>query len=194
MPADGPAHPMGRLTRIVCRGLLAATFLVCTGVTSEALQRMVRALVAKYDDAPVIVRQASVRLVRTYSAPSQYQLATSPDGHEIRVKRSRVRYANRADQQIPTYLLEGYLEVENKTREDVEAVQITSVFLNAFRERIGTDEHSVSKPLEPRAIRRVDWSKTLPHEETYEVYFVVTAVRFRNGEIWSPAEELILQP
>lgn len=194
MPADVPPHPMVRVTRIVFRCLLAAEFLVCAGTTSEALQRMLRTQVAKYDDAPVIVRQASVRLVRTYSAPTQYQLPTAPEGYEIRVKRSRVRYANRADQQIPTYVLEGYVEVENTTREDVEAVQITSVFLNAFRERIGTDEHSLTRPLEPREIRRVDWSKTLPHEETYEVYFVVTAVRFRDGEVWTPTEELILLP
>ena len=178
----------------VCRLLVAAGILVGIGTTSEAMPRTVYAKAAKYDEAPVVVRQASVRLVQTYSSPTQYPLATSPDGYEVKVKRSRVRYANRADQQAPTYLLEGSVELENETRRPVEAVQVTTVFLNAFRERIGTDRHVIAKPLESREIRRLDWSKSLPHEDVFEVYFVVTAVRFADGEVWAPTEELVFLP
>jgi hypothetical protein len=182
-----------RLTQ-ACRLLLAAGILVGPAGTSEALQRTVPAKPAKYDEAPVVVRQASVRLVETYSAPTQYPLATSPEGYEIRVKRSRVRYANRANQQVPTYLLEGHVEVANETRRPVEAMQITTVFVNAFGERIGTDRSSIAQGLAPRKSRRIDWSKSLPHHEVFEVYFVVTAVRFADGEVWTPTEELILLP
>ena len=180
--------------RTEARLILAAVMLLGAGAASEARQRTVRAKPATYDEAPVVVRQASVRLVQTYSSPSQYPLATAPDGYEVKVKRSRVRYANRANQQVPTYLLEGSVELENETRRDVEAVQVTTVFLNAFGERISTDRHAIANPLEPRQTRRIDWSKNLPHEEVFEVYFVVTAVRFADGDVWTPTEELVILP
>lgn len=183
-------HPCLR----ACRLLTAAGLVAGAGATAQAMQHTVHAKAAKYDEAPVVVREASVQMVQTYSSPTQYPLATAPDGYEVKVKRSRVRYANRADQQVPTYLLEGSVELENATRRHVEAVQVTTVFLNAFRERIGTDRHVIAKPMEPRQIMRIDWSKSLPHQEVFEVHFVVTAVRFSDGDVWTPTEELILLP
>lgn len=174
-------------------GLLAALLFV--GADSAlGLQRTVQTKVANYEESPVVLRRASLRIVQTYSTPSQFPLATASDGQEVRIKRSRVRYLNRRDQQIPTYLLEGEVEIQNDARQDVVAVQISSVFFNAFRERLDTARHSITQTLASGQSKRIRWSKNLPHEDIFEVYFVLTAVRFADGTVWAPTEELVILP
>ncbi|MBI2103966.1 MAG: hypothetical protein HYT90_00090 [Candidatus Omnitrophica bacterium] len=156
-------------------------------------ERAVRTRIANYEEAPVSLRAASTQLVRTYDNPNQISLAAL-EGGDRQVKRSRVQYINRLNQQAATYLLEGELELRNQTRKDIAALQITTVFLNAFRERIGTERQSLSEPLRPGQTKQVRWSRGLPYQDVFELYVIVTAVRFSDGTVWSPADELILLP
>lgn len=158
------------------------------------LERAVRTRIANYDKAPVTLRHAAVELVQTFSTPTQFPLSAVAGQEDVNVRRSRVRYMNRLGQQVPSYLLQGELELANETRKEVAALQITTVFLNAFRERISTDRYALSSPLAPRKTIRMPWSRSLPHEEVFEMFFVITAVRFADGTVWAPAEELILLP
>lgn len=159
---------------------------------AEALDRVVRARVANHEGAPVTLLEGSVRLVQTYSRPGQFPLTTVA-GEEVLVRRSRVRYMNQADQ-VPTYLLEGELTLRNHTRKEVVALQVTTVFLNVFRERISTERHTLSASLEPHRLTTVKWSRTLPHHDVFELFGVITAVRFSDGTVWTPTEELIFIP
>jgi len=147
-----------------------------------------------YEEAPVSLVKASVQLVQTYSNPSQFPLAELQGSKEVRVNRSRVRYVNRLNQQVPTYMLEGELELQNNTRKEAVAVQITTIFLNAFRERIETDRQTLAGPWAPRQTTRIRWARHLPHEEVFDLFFVITAARFEDGSVWAPTEELILLP
>jgi len=174
--------------------LVLGLVLVLWSEPAFSLQRSVRARIANYEEAPVSLRHASVQLVQTYSNPSQFPLAALAEGEEVKIKRSRVRYMNRVNQQIPTYLLEGELELHNHTRKEVMALEITTIFLNAFRERISMDQDSLTQSLSPYETKTIRWSRALPHEGVFEVFFVVTAIRFSNGEVWAPTEELILLP
>jgi hypothetical protein len=40
----------------------------------------------------------------------------------------------------------------------------------------------------------LSWAKSLPDEETFEMFFIISAVRFSDGTVWSPEEELIVLP
>lgn len=173
--------------------VLLGLSLACWCAPALAIQRDVQTRIANYDDAPVTLLEASVQLARTYSTPSQVPFATLGN-EDLRVQRSQTRHLNRLNQEVPTFLLEGELAVRNLTRRKVEAVQITTVFLNAFRKRISVERHSLTKELAPRQLHRVKWSRGFPNEEVFEVVFVITAVRFTDGTVWAPTEELILLP
>ena len=156
-------------------------------------QRTVRVRVANYEETPVVVQAASAQLVQTYSHPGQFPLA-EVGGEEVQVKRSRVRYVNKLNQEIPIYVLEGELTLRNHTHKEVAVLQLTTVFLNAFRERIATEQQSVTEVLRPLETRVIRWSRSLPHQEIFELYVIVTRVRFSDGTIWTATEELILIP
>ena len=161
--------------------------------TTWALQRDVRTQIANYDSAPIQLHRASIELVQTYGAPGQFPLA-AVDDRDAGVRRSQVRYMNRLNQQIPTFLLAGELRIRNHAPKTVEAFEVTTIFLNAFRERIGMERQAVTLPLAPHQHTELDWSHTLPHHDVFEAFFVITKVRFEDGTIWAPSEELILIP
>ena len=187
----------GRRWLIAGRWALTALLVVSVGLLFGALawavQHTVRARVETYDDAPVRTKHAVVRLVQTFSNPSQFPFA-SIQGEEIKIARTRVRYMNRKNQQAPTYELEGEVEVRNGIRKPAAFIQLTAISLNAFQDRIDLDQQSISEPLSPGQTRLIKWSKSLPNEQVYEVVFVVTAVRFTDGTVWAPTEELVLSP
>lgn len=191
-----PSHHSGVACALRRSQWLAGTILVWLGSCPQAssLQRSVKTRLANYEESPVILRDVSVKLVETFSGPTQFPFATFPDGAEVRVHRNQVRYMNQLNHQIPTYLLEGQLELRNEASKEVAAFQLTTVFLNAFRERIGTDRHTLAGPLAPRQTTVLSWSRNLPHEEVFEMFFAVTAIRFADGTVWTPTEELILLP
>ena len=157
------------------------------------IQRELRTRTANYDEAPVSLRDARVRLVQTYSTPTQFPLALA-DGTDPKIHRTRVRHLNRLNQQVPTYQLQGELELHNATRKTVEMLQITTVFFNAFHERLNMEEESILHTLPPRQTKMLSWVKSLPDEETFEMFFIISAVRFSDGTVWSPEEELIVLP
>ena len=157
------------------------------------LQRPIQSRLANHADSPVMLERCVARLVETYAGPGQFPFATMND-NEVRVKRSRVRYVNRLNQQIPTYVLEGQLTLRNQFRKKVAVTEVTTTFLNAFRERVGQAQYSVAEPVQPFATKTVDWSTALPHPEVYEMFVVVTGVRFDDGTVWAPNEETIVVP
>ncbi len=192
--AAGPAN-LRQHHWIQC--LVGGLVLVTVAEQAFALQRAVRARIANYEQAAVSLRNASIQLTQTYSTPSQFPLSEmrgDKEDQEVQINRSRVRYANRLNQQVPTYLLEGELEVRNNAPKAVVAMQITAIFLNAFRERIETDRQTLAGSLRPSQVATVRWARNLPHQEVFELYFVVTAARFEDGSVWSPTEEMILLP
>lgn len=175
-------------------GLCWGFLLLFCAPQASSLERTVDARIANYDEAPVTLLRASAQLMQTYGSPSQFPFAVVDGGREVRVSRARVHYMNRHNQQIPTYLLEGELEIRNMTQKDVTALQITTIFLNAFHERISTERRSVAQSLAPKRAKKIQWSRGLPHEEVFELFFVVTAVRFSDGTVWTPTEELVALP
>ncbi|MBI4354299.1 MAG: hypothetical protein HY595_03580 [Candidatus Omnitrophica bacterium] len=158
-----------------------------------AVQRDVRTRTANYEEAPVLLQDARVRLTQTYSAPSQFPLVLS-DGTDVRIQRSRVRHLNRLNQQVPTYQLQGQLELRNTSRKTVAMLQITTVFFNGFHERLSMEQESILHTLPPKQTKMLSWAKSLPDEETFEMFFIISAVRFSDGTVWSPEEELIVLP
>lgn len=191
-PDDRPALTPGR------RGLLTGTLLVlCATVLASppafGMEREVRTRIANYDEAPVIVRQAAVYLVQSYGNPTSAPVVASGDNSPS-TRHNRVRYMNRLNQEIPRYQLESELHLQNLTPKEIEAFQVTMIFLNAFHERIASDQQSVTEPLGPREMKTVEWSRKLPHQEVFELFLVITAVRFQDGSVWVPVEELIIVP
>ena len=177
--------------RWVMTGAVALAGGLLFGALAAAAQHTVRTRVERYDDSPVETKQAVVRLIQTFSNPSQFPFA-SVQGEEIKIARSRVRYMNRKNQQAPTYMLEGEVAVRNGMRKPVTFIQLTAIALNAFQDRIDLDQQAVSEPISPGQTRTIKWSKNLPHEQVFEVVFVVTAARFADGTVWAPTEELVL--
>ena len=164
------------------------------GGTAVGFQRTIATRVTNYDASPVSLRQVAMELAQTYSGETQFPTANLDDGTEAKIYRSRVRNVNRLHQLLPTYVLEGHLELRNEGRKPIAAVQVTAVFLNAFQERIGTDQQSVNLPLLPYQARRLRWSRNIQQAEVFETVFVVTKVRFEDGLVWAPTEELLLSP
>ncbi len=173
--------------------------LVCLGgvlllsLQADASQRAIRTRVANHERAPVALVTATTELVQTYSDPTQAAfLALASD--RVATAPSRVQYLNHMNQDIPTYLLEGALEIRNNTSKEIETLQLTTVFLNAFRERISSEQQSLMAPFLPHQSQEVRWSRSLPSQEVFELYLVITKVRFSDGTIWAPTEELLLLP
>ena len=106
--------------------------LVAVSEPAFGLQREIRSRIVSYDNAPARVREASVQLIQTYGTPSQFPLATLPEGSEAKIIRSRVRYLNRANQQVPTYQLDGECALESRACKDIAAIQVTAIFLLLF--------------------------------------------------------------
>ena len=171
---------------------LAALMILLAG-EAAAMQRVIRARVANHDKAPVSLDRAHVELAETYSTPSQFPFAVV-DGSQVNISRSHVRYLNRLNQMAPTYTLEGEFEARNDGRKEVQVLELTAVSLNAFHERISSDEQPLAQTLPARASKRIRWSRSLPNEDIFEIVFAVTAVRFSDGTVWKPTEELILFP
>ena len=196
-PNRSPAHrrPTDRRwpREIVGGTLLFWLCLVLAHGQVFGVQRTVRTRIANYEGAPVLIRAATTQLVQTYSSPGQFPFATVGDD-EVKVPRSRVRYLNKVNQQIQTYLLEGEVTMENQTAQPIEALQLTTIILNAFRERIATERQSIAEPLPPHRTRQMRWSRNLSHQDVFELYVVVTRARFGNGTVWTATEELILVP
>lgn len=174
--------------------VMGGLVVVIAAEQASGIERSVQTRIANYEQAPVSLVKASVQLNRTYSTPGQFPLAELQGGTEVRVNRSRVPYVNQMNREVPTYVLEGELELRNNTRKEVVVLQITAIFLNAFRERIQTDRQTLAKPLTPRQTTRIRWARNLPHEDVFELYLVITAARFEDGTVWAPTEELILLP
>ena len=169
--------------------------LLVVGQEASAFKRALRTQVANYDNAPVTIRRASIQLVQTYGTPSQEPVvALGLERGAPQASRSRIRYVNRLNQQTPTYSLEGEIELRNDAQKEVAAMKLTTIFLNAFRERISTDQQLLVQSLSPRQTKRVPWSRALPHEEVYEMFVVIGAVRYSDGTVWTPSEELIVVP
>ena len=181
----------GRLAQCLALSLLV----LVVGQEAFAFRRELRTKVANYDNAPVIIRQASIQLVQTYGTPSQETVAAlALERGAAQTSRSHIRYVNRLNQQTPTYSLEGEIELRNDAQKAVAALKLTTVFLNAFRERLSTDQQLLVQSLSPRQTKRVQWSRALPHEEVYEMFVVINAVRYSDGTVWTPSEELIVIP
>ena len=156
-------------------------------------QRLVRTNVQNYEETPVRLLNASIQLTETYANPMQFPLVL--DGNrDLKVQRNRIRYMNRLNQQVATYVLEGELRLHNHSPKAVEALQLTTIFLNAFRERVKMERDSLTETLKPHELTNVSWFKGVPREEVFEMVFVITAVRFSDGSVWVPTEELIQLP
>ena len=178
------------------RGLLGAILLALALGTPAAwagLQRTLQSRLANFTDSPVTLESSSAKLSATYASPGQFPFATINDT-EVRVKRSRVRYVNRLNQQIPTYLVEGKLTLRNRFEKRVDVLELTTTFLNAFREQVGQSHQAVADPMQPYETKTVAWSTTLPHPEVYEIFVALTGVRFHDGTVWAANEEAIVVP
>lgn len=173
------------------RAWLAAALLIASASPAWALQRNVRATAKNFSEAPVRLRDSSVELVEAYTPPS---LTGIPESGK-----SRVRYANRAGLVPPTYLLKGGLVCQNAGAQQVEAVKLTIVILDAFHEPVpvGADRRTQNVQqlvaLIPRnSSKRLEWEMAVATGDVYEVAVVVTGVRFSDGSVWvAPVEELI---
>lgn len=172
----------------LCSALAA---LPCLPAFSQ--QRAVRTSVQNYDEAPVRLIGASVQVTETYAHPMEVPLIRD-GGRDLKVQRSRIRYMNRLNQQVAAYVLEGEVRLKNHSSKAVEVLQLTTVFLNAFRERVDLEQDSFTEALKPHQLTTLPWSRGLPREEVFEMVFVITAVRFSDGTVWTPTEELIQLP
>ena len=199
MPSRDGSDNRGMRRQGRCRSLsvrVACAWLILCAATGTALadQRLLRTRIANYDHALVVLEQASTQLVEVYGDPNQVALAIIANGQMNRPALKRVRYLNRMNQEVATYQLEGELSLRNTTPKTVTALEITTIFFNAFRERISTERQTLIGSIEPRRTQRVQWSRPLPQKDTYELYVVVTKIRFDDGTIWAPVQELILLP
>jgi hypothetical protein len=157
--------------------------------------KLIRAQIANYDKTPVALTGAWVRLRESFSPPNQVPVSALKGVPTSKPTRGGVRYLNRLAQQIPIYKLEGELEVRNTTPKRVHLVQVTAVYFDAFRTRLGEARQTIQQPLGPSQRTRLSWSGELPHEDVFEMFFVVTGVRFKDDATWTaPEEELVLEP
>lgn len=184
---------MSRVRSACLRTLLGWSSLLLASGPVFGLERRVETRIVNADGAPVIVEAASTQLVQTYGRSNQFPLA-SVGQQEIRVARSRVKYINQLNQQVPTFLLQGEVHIENDTRRDVVALQLTTVSFNAFQERLAIDRHTITDAVGPLKSETVRWSHTLSQPDIFELYVAITGVRFKDGTVWSADEELIFVP
>jgi hypothetical protein len=184
---------MSRQLRKLALWSLAVTVLALP--SAWALQRTVDTKVHNHAAAPVIITSSSATLVETYAAPTQVPLPNA------RIKRSRVRYANRAGLAPSTFILNGKLVCRNQGQQPVEAIAVTVVLLDAFHQPVrpaGQKDDALVRQLVVQLPRRAEqtitWEQPLAaaDAEVFEVALIVTRVRFTDGTVWSaPDEEVI---
>ncbi len=157
--------------------------------------KLIRTQIANYDQSPVMLTGARVRLRESFSPPNQVPLSALQGVPKQKTTHGGVRYLNRLAQQVPIYKLEGELDVNNTTPKRIAMVQVTTVYFDAFRTRLGEERHTIQQSVAPSQRVRLSWSGELPHEDVFEMFFVVTGVRFADEATWNaPDEELVLEP
>lgn len=187
--------PPRRLTATLRAGCLVMLGSCCVTLSTAGATKRIRTQIANYDKTPVSLTGAWVRLRESFSPPNQVPMSALQGVPKSKPTRGGVRYLNRLAQQIPIYKLEGELEVCNTTPKRVDLVQVTAVYFDAFRTRLGDARQIIQQPLGPSQRTRLSWSGELPHEDVFEMFFVVTGVRFEDDATWTaPEEELILEP
>ncbi len=170
-------------------GLLAIGLVVGT-LAGVALDRSLVVLTANYPEAPVTLERAELRLVETFTGPSQ--LPPFPD---VEIPRSRVRYLNVKNRVPLTYAIEGQVTCRNHTKKIVEAIQLTTILLNPFRERLRLNVVTLRSRVAPQDTGSLSWSEMSGMKDVEEVRLVITAVRFSNGTVWTaPDKDLFVWP
>ena len=162
---------------------------------AAGLTKLIRAQIANYDNTPVTLLDAQIKLRESFTPPNQVPLNALQGMPKTKPTRGGVRYLNRLAQQVPIYKLEGELEVSNTTLKRIELVQVPAVYFDAFRTRLGEERQTIQQSLAPSQRAHLSWSGELPHEDVFEMFFVVTGVRFNDEATWTaPEEELVLEP
>lgn len=171
---------------------LVTLFVTVFAVSAWALQRPITSRFENYQDAPVVIRKVETSMIETFATPSQYGSAS------FRQRGSRVRYANRAGLTVSKFDLSGEVVCRNHSRKTVEAFEVTIIPLDVFHEpvramgqrgRFATEQ--VIRLLPRGSTTKMEWYLPTLEGEVYEVALVVTRVRFKDGTIWEPTEELI---
>lgn len=170
-------------------GLLVTGLFVGT-LVGVALDRSLVVLTANYPEAPVTLERAELRLVETFTGPTQ--LPPLPD---LEIPRSRVRYLNVKNRLPLSYAIEGQVTCRNRTQKVVEAVQLTTIVLNPFRERLRLSVVTLRSRVAPRDTESLSWSETFGTKDAEEVRLAITAVRFSDGTVWTaPDKDLFVWP
>lgn len=171
--------------------LLLALF-PCLPEAADAGERRISTRIAGYEGAPVVVRSATGEVIHIYERPDDLVVMAAAKG--AAKSPQRVRYINRLNEEVRTVQLHGTLTLKNATNKTAEAIRIQTILFNAFRERVGSYEEVVQEPLGPFRIKQIEWSRAMPTEDIYELYVVITKIRFSDGDVWSPTEELVFSP
>lgn len=186
---------MRRGDRRTDRVVVAAAVLGCgalLGVPLEGAERTLRSKAHNYSNSPLTLSNSKVELVETFSSPTQAGIPGTG--------RSRVRYANRAGQVPPTYVLNGEVFCSNTASQGVEALKLGIVILDAFHEPVFAAPgqrrayvvQQVLESIPRKSVKRITWEQRVDSVEIFEVAVVVTGVRFVDGSVWlAPQEELI---
>ncbi|GEM_PF-1407837 len=187
------ANIVTRRALVLGGGLLLA--LSAASPQAAGVAKLIRTQIANYDKTPIILIGARVKLRESFTPPNQVPFSALPGVPKSKPTRGGVRYLNRLAQQVPIYKLEGELEISNTTPKRVKLVQVTAVYFDAFRTRLGEERHTLQQPLGPAQRARLSWLGALPHEDVFEMFFVVTGARFDDETTWTaPEEELVLEP
>lgn len=164
-----------------------------TGPPAWAGQQSLRARVANYPNAPVVLKTLKVQLVELFSTPTQPVIpGTSTEG-------SRVRRAGTAGTLPSTFVLFGDVLCQNRSAQGVRAVELTVVLLDPFHQPVRPQGSSqaytvrqVAMGVSRGSTARIAWKQPTATSDVYEVVAVVTRVRFDDGSVWlAPREELI---
>ena len=155
-----------------------------------ALQRTVTAKIHNYKEGPVTITRTTALLMETYGESNAQPGAA---------KGSSVRYANRANQQVSTFVLQGKALCQSVSSQPIEAIALGVALLDPFHERIpipgernGFANTLLMVDLPPRGSKEVAWEYALRSSELYEAAVTITRIRFKDGTVWSaPAEEVI---
>lgn len=182
------------------RGMRAARVLMAGGLLTLTLpaevwarQEPVPATAINQEGAPLVVTSLKVTLVETFSTPTQVAAG------DANVKRSSVRYANRAGLTPSTFVLRGQLTCENDSQQTIEAVELAIIAFDPFHQpmRFLTQrglyqEHQETVRIPRRSSTSFEWEYPLgTSKDLHEVTVVVRRVRFQDGTIWTaPTEEV----
>ncbi len=155
-----------------------------------ALQRAVKAKPHNYSHTPMTVKQVKATLTEVFGMPAQ----ANAEG-----ARTRIRYANQANQTPSTYLLLGEAVCLNGSSQSIEAFKLNIIVLDAFRQPVHLpnqrEPYAVKQIIESiphGSSKSIEWEQAVESEDVYEVAVVVTGVRFADGSVWrAPDEELL---